>query len=112
MCVCICICMCVCVCVCLCVCVCILYICVYVCGYLCICVCFHTGSGSGVGSETLRKVGSGSEKNHSGSTTLRLALQTDEIIAKLSLKKFVPIKKRNIDFSYAATDNINASLDI
>jgi hypothetical protein len=37
---------------------------------------------------------------------------TDEIIAKLSLKKFVLIKKRNINFSYAATDNINASLDI
>ncbi len=27
------------------------------------CVCFHTGSGSGIGAETLRKVGSGSEKS-------------------------------------------------
>ncbi len=28
------------------------------------------------------------------------------------LKKFVPIKKkRNVDYSYAATDNINALLD-
>ncbi len=36
---------------------------------------------------------------------------TDEIIAKLSLRTFVPIKKRNVDFSYAATDNINESLD-
>ena len=42
---------------------------------------------------------------------LSLALQTDEIIAKLSLKKFVLIKKRNVNFSYAATDNINESLD-
>jgi hypothetical protein len=42
---------------------------------------------------------------------LSLALQTDEIIAKLSMKTFVPIKKRNVDFSYAATDNINESLD-
>jgi hypothetical protein len=32
-----------------------------------------------------------------------LAFQTNEIIAKLSLKN-VPIKKRNVDFSYAATD--------
>jgi hypothetical protein len=40
-----------------------------------------------------------------------LALQTDEIIAKLSLMKSIPIKKRNVDFSYAATDNINESLD-
>ncbi len=39
-------------------------------------------------------------------------MQTDEIVAKLSLKKFVPIKKRNVDFSDAATDNINALLDI
>ena len=38
-------------------------------------------------------------------------MQTDEIIAKLSLKKCVLIKKRIIDFSYAATDNINESLD-
>ncbi len=55
---------------------------------LCVCACFHTGSGSGVGSgsgigsETLRKVGagSGSEKNHSGSTTLQ----------KRPIKKFRP----------------------
>ncbi len=40
-----------------------------------------------------------------------LALKTYEIIAKLSLKKCVQIKKQNIDFSYAATDNINKSLD-
>jgi hypothetical protein len=42
----------------------------------------------------------------------RFDLQTDEIIAKLSLIKFVLIKKRNVDFSYAATDNINALLDL
>jgi hypothetical protein len=40
-----------------------------------------------------------------------LALQIDEIIEKLSLTKCVLIKKRNVDFSYAATDNINESLD-
>jgi hypothetical protein len=37
----------------------------------------------------------------------RWVLLIDEIIAK-----FVPIKKRNIDFSYAATENINTSLNI
>jgi hypothetical protein len=42
---------------------------------------------------------------------LHLALQTDKIIAKLSLQKCVPIKKQNNDFSYAATDNINKSLE-
>jgi hypothetical protein len=60
---CVCICMCVCVCVCLCVCVCV-YVCL--CVDICVCVCFHTGSGVGsgseIGAETLRKVGSGSEK--------------------------------------------------
>jgi hypothetical protein len=40
-----------------------------------------------------------------------LALQIDEIIEKLSLTKCVLIKQRNVDFSYAATDNINESLD-
>ncbi len=40
-----------------------------------------------------------------------LTLQIDEIIAKLFLKKCVLIKKRRNDFLYAATDNINESLD-
>jgi hypothetical protein len=40
-----------------------------------------------------------------------LALQIDEIIEKLSLTKCVLKKKLNFDFSYAATDNINESLD-
>ncbi len=40
-----------------------------------------------------------------------LALQIDEIIEKLFLTKCVLIKKRNVDLSYAATDNINESLD-
>jgi hypothetical protein len=47
-----------------------------------------------------------------GAIILSKNLLTDEIIAQLSLQKFVPIKKRNVDFSYAATDNINKSLDI
>jgi hypothetical protein len=40
--------------------------------------------------------------------TIILASQINKIITKLSLKKFVPIKKGIVDFSYAATDNINA----
>ncbi len=40
-----------------------------------------------------------------------IMLQTDEIIAKLSLK-FCSDKNKNVKFACAATDNINASLDI
>jgi hypothetical protein len=36
-------------------------------------------------------------------------MQTNEIIAKLSLKKFVLIKKRNVNFSYAATLSLKTS---
>jgi hypothetical protein len=63
---CVCICMCVCVCLCVCVCVCV-YVCM--CVDICVCVCMFS-----YGAETLRKVGSGSEKNHSGSTTLKTQL--------------------------------------
>jgi len=85
---------CMCVFICMCVCVC---LCVYVWIYLCVCVCIHTGSGSGVGSGTLWKVGSGSgigsEKNHSGSTTLikcareMFYIQMDFISFRANLQK-------------------------
>jgi hypothetical protein len=45
----------------------------------------HTGSGSGVRAETSLKVGSGSEKNHSGSTTLDVEHCLSVVFAILAL---------------------------